>query len=161
MSRTEQYIMDNNQVKKVVLVGAGGNAGSAILEALLAAQRFDVTILSRPESKSSFPDHVRVVKGTYDDEAVLKEAFQGADALVITLSFMSTNQEPLLIKAANKAGVKWIIPNEYAGDGNNTELVKRVPVYQQKQGVRQLFEHLDSKFLAMSTGPWTGYVCDD
>lgn len=150
--------MTSDYIKNIVLLGASGNAGSSILNALLSTKRFDITVLSRSESQAKFPEGVKVVKGAYDDSSFLESAMKGADALIITLSVTSLNQESALIEAAARAGVQWIVPNEYTGDGENPGLLERVPVFAAKRNARELIMKLGCKYLAVATGPWTDWV---
>jgi len=64
-----------------------------------------------------------------------------------------------MIEAAAKAGVKWILPTEYAGDGLNGEMVEAVPLFWPKREARRLVEELSKEFeglrwIGVATGPW-------
>lgn len=113
----------NNHIKTIALIGASGNVGAQILSSLLASpsSNFTITAVSRTDSKSTFPNHpsVTVKRGDYSDPAFLASAFKGQDVLVLALGFMAMGEQDRLIEAAVQAGVEWILPTEYAGDGAN------------------------------------------
>lgn len=53
--------------------------------------------------------------------------------MVVTLSgYSPMGTEIQLIRAAGEAGVPWILPNEWAPDTANKELVKDIFVFQSK-----------------------------
>ncbi|KAJ4339814.1 hypothetical protein N0V87_003014 [Didymella glomerata] len=106
-----------NSIRKVAFVGASGQIGSAILNSLLQTGNQDITILTRPDSKSTFPSssNINVVKVDYSSETDLVSALRGHDFLIITLS---TSAPPTLhsniVAAAAKAGIQWVMPNYWA-----------------------------------------------
>ena len=72
---------------------------------------------------------------------------------------MGMNEQDKLIEAAAKAGVKWILPTEYAGDGMNEAMVSAVPVFQGKVQARKHVEelaksHAGLKWIGVATNPW-------
>ena len=94
-------------IKNVAVVGASGNIGSAITSALLD-HGFNVTAITRTDSKSTFPPSLKVLKGDYDDSNFLQSSLKGQDAFVITLGVSSGHDtQTKLINAAAAAGVKW------------------------------------------------------
>jgi len=94
----------------IVLTGATGTIGSALVEQLTkAGQKFRV--IARNPEKTKKDANVEVVKATYDDKAALDSAFKGA-----TKAFLLTNSVPEsvqwhknLIDAAKKNGVKHVV----------------------------------------------------
>ena len=85
---------------------------------------------------------------------------------MFTLSFEATEGQTDLINAAAKAGVKWIIPTEYAGDGNNEEMSTGVPLFHPKVAARQQIMELAKgheglKYIAVATNPWTEPVSEE
>ncbi|KAK5957305.1 hypothetical protein OHC33_001677 [Knufia fluminis] len=119
-------------LSKVVLVGwdttrltrppscqqASGTIGTHILHALLEdpADNFEVTILTRPESTSTFPSHpsVTIARVAHDDYDGLTRTFSSHDAIIHAGAIPSIPTQPLLIKAAVAAGIKRFILNEFA-----------------------------------------------
>lgn len=136
-------------LKNVILIGAGGNVGEPILNALLNDSAFNVTVLSRQGSNSTFPSGVKVIHADYDSAQSLKEAFQGQDVAISLVGAAALGKQIELIDAAIEAGVKRFIPSEF---GNNT-LDKRnceiVPVFEPKVAT---FNYLKSKESQIS---WT------
>lgn len=96
-----------------------------------------------------------VKKGSYEDPAFLQSALEDHDLAMFTLSIPGTEGQTALIDAAARAGVKWIVPNEYAGDGTNEEFVAGVPLFQPKVEARKQIEGLGLKYIAIATNPWT------
>ncbi|KAK3698583.1 hypothetical protein LTR37_016910 [Vermiconidia calcicola] len=148
-----------SHLKNIALVGASGNAGGAALKALLAANRFNITIISRADSSATFPEDasITVKKGDYKDPSFLQSAFSGQDAAMLALGFMAMDTQPALIEAAAKAGVKYILPTEYAADGQSKELTENLPPIAQKAEGRSQIEEMGAKWIAIVTNPWTEF----
>lgn len=141
-------------VKNVVLIGAGGNLGPSILKEFLASS-LNVTVLSRPDSKSTFPSEVKVVKSDYSSDS-LKSAFAGQDAIVSIVGTPGFAAQQTIIDAAIASGVKRFIPSEYGCDTSSPDVVKLVPFL---GGKRQVVEYLQTKessisWTALITGPF-------
>ena len=104
--------------KNVLLVGGAGDLGKHILSALLADSSFNVTVLSRINSKSVFPSNVKVIKVDYKDNNAIKKALTGQDIVISAVggSDFNDNFDHTLIEAAIEAGVKWFIPSEFTAD---------------------------------------------
>ncbi|KAF6808470.1 CipA protein [Colletotrichum sojae] len=121
-----------NSVKKVAIVGAGGHIGKAIAEHFLKTGLHTVTAVTRPTSNSSLPDGLGKAVVDYQDEKSLISVLTGQDLLVITLS---VNAPPgthmALVKAASKAGVRYVMPNAYSMNlATSEELRRDLPVSQ-------------------------------
>jgi len=77
---------------------------------------------------------------------------------------MAMGEQATLIDAAAKAGVKWILPTEYAGDGLNEGMVEGVPLFHPKREARRQVEELAAgreegvKWIGVATGPWMEFV---
>lgn len=87
------------------------------------------------------------------------------DAAIFALNFMAMSEQKTLIDAAAKAGVEWILPTEYAGDGLNEAMVESVPLFHPKREARRQVEALAGrkecegvKWIGVATGPWTEFV---
>lgn len=155
----------NNHIKTIALIGvsphlylsitpptrqtnqppkASGTIGSQILTCLLATSHFNITIITRDYSPSTFPPHpsITLQKGSYSSPSFLASAFRNVDAAIFALNFMAMGEQTTLIDAAAKAGVKWILPTEYAGDGLNEEMVEGVPLFHPKREARRQVEAL-------------------
>jgi len=125
-------------ITKVALAGASGSLGRPVLEHLLGSN-FTVTVLTREDSTSTFPDGVKVVKVDYTSEEALTAALQGQDALISTLATEVVSSQDILIKAAIAARVYRIIPSEFGSDTFLTAN-KKLPVYHQKIAIQKLLE---------------------
>ncbi|KAK3942489.1 NAD(P)-binding protein [Diplogelasinospora grovesii] len=114
----------NNRVERVAIVGAGGNVGKPIAAALLATGRHTVTALTRAGSDtSSFPSGLLISTVNYDDPETIVAALKGQQFLVITLSVHSPpDTHRKICDAAAAAGVKYVMPNYWGEDLNNTAL---------------------------------------
>ena len=72
---------------------------------------------------------------------------------------MAMGEQAKLIEAAARAGVKWILPTEYAGDGLNEEMVEAVPLFHPKRAARRQIEELSKeheglRWIGVATNPW-------
>ncbi|PVF93888.1 NAD(P)-binding protein [Serendipita vermifera] len=104
---------------KVFHIGASGNVGAPILNALIAAKKFEITVLARPTSSFTASDSsVKVVKLGFDDKAALVDALKGHDVVLISLGDLVTLEEltKTIVEAAIEAGVRRIIPSEFGTD---------------------------------------------
>ncbi|KAL1635514.1 hypothetical protein SLS58_010210 [Diplodia intermedia] len=144
-------------IKNVVLVGAGGNLGPSVLKEFLAASPpLNITVLTRPESKSTFPPTVKVLQTDYTP-ASLTTAFTNADAIISLVGTAGFAAQKTLIDAALAAGVPRFIPSEYGSDTSSPAVVALVPFLAAK---RQVVEYLASKasasfsWSALVTGPF-------
>ncbi|KAL0936046.1 oxidoreductase [Colletotrichum truncatum] len=147
--------MSGQQGRKIAIVGASGNVGGLTLNALLEKGIHTITAVTRAESSATFPEKVIVKKGSYDDESFLVSAFQGQDVVLLALGFSSysTGQEPL-IRAAAKAGVKWILPTEFGSSPDPSKLLDSSPILQGKIKTRKLIEELGANWIAIVNNPW-------
>ncbi|KAK9447965.1 uncharacterized protein V1518DRAFT_375798 [Limtongia smithiae] len=145
-----------NYIRKVAIVGATGNSGLYMTNALLATGKHTVTAISRADSTATMPTGVRVAKVDYSEPASLVAALKGHDALVITMSVMAPpDSEAKLIAAAADAGVKWILPSEFSPDMADPALSKETHVGEPKRENRELIEKLGkSSYVALECGFW-------
>ena len=119
----QQYAKDQpagfkNHVEAVAIVGATGSVGAHINEHLVKTGKHTVTAITRAGSKSKMPEGVKTASVDYDDESTLVQALKGQQALIITMRAGPEGMEATLklIRAAAKAKVDWIMPNEYGPD---------------------------------------------
>ncbi|KAF3941854.1 hypothetical protein ABW19_dt0206704 [Dactylella cylindrospora] len=139
-------------IKNVVVVGASGNLGPSILEALLASSKFNVSVLTRASSSSTFPAAATIIKSDYSPSS-LEEAFKGQDAIVSVIAGAGLGEQKKLVDAAVASGVKRFIPSEFGSNTNNKEAQELVPVFSRKVEVK---EYLEEKIKEGLT--WTGIV---
>lgn len=143
-----------SDIKNVIVVGASGNLGPGILQALILSQKFTVSVLTRTTttSSSAFPSTVTVHKTDYSP-ASLESAFKGQDAIVSVIAGAGLGEQKKIVDAAIKAGVKRFIPSEFGSNTDSKEAQALVPVFSRKIEIR---EYLDSKSSDGLT--WTGIV---
>ncbi|KAI0127550.1 NmrA-like family protein [Xylariales sp. AK1849] len=146
-------------IKSVAIVGANGNLGGPILEALVNSKSFDVTVLKRASSRSNPTSDPSLRIVTMDDGMTfesLKSALQSQDACVASFPLKDTEQHLRLCDAAAAAGVKRFIPADYGScDSSSKQAQELVPLFLNKVRVRErLQEHAakDSNFT------WTSLV---
>lgn len=146
-------------IKNVALVGANGNLGSPILEALVHSGSFNITVLKRASSNSNpaTPDKVRVVDiddgMTFDS---LKSALQGQDACIASFPLKDTEQHLRLVDAAAAAGVKRFIPADYGScDSSSKQAQELVPLFLNKVRVRDRCQEYAKKDPGFT---WTSLV---
>ncbi|KAF2729696.1 NAD(P)-binding protein [Polyplosphaeria fusca] len=116
--------MTQNKIEKIAIIGATGNIGKAIAEALVATGKHTVTAITRPTSTGTLPEGVKIAKADYaSDPDTLVPILTGQDFLIITLSaFAPPETQPKIVAAAVKAGVKYVMPNVYGADIFNETL---------------------------------------
>lgn len=126
-------------IRRLTFFQATGNLGPSILEQLLLAGDFTVTVLVRKESPRTFPPGVKTVTVNYDSIDSLTSALSGQDAVVSTLPISAPEKQLLLIEAAAKAGVKRFLPTEFGSHTRNAK-VRQLPIFQTKFDAQDLLE---------------------
>ncbi|KAF3910435.1 hypothetical protein ABW20_dc0106161 [Dactylellina cionopaga] len=104
---------------KVLIIGASGSLGGPVLNALVADPDIDVTILTRAESKSTFPEGVPVKKADYNSHESLVAAFAGFDAVVSIVATLAAMEQLKFVEAAVDAGIKRFYPTEFGSIPSN------------------------------------------
>ncbi|KAF2685170.1 NAD(P)-binding protein [Lentithecium fluviatile CBS 122367] len=150
--------MASNHIKKVAIVGATGQVGKFIVASLLEKNTFTITALTRAGSSTTPPSGVHLSIVDYDNPSTLTTALKNQDALIITMSVNAPpDQSAKLIEAAAKAGVPWILPNEF-GTNTDGQAGKETGVAIPKQKNRQLIEKLGvSSWIGIATSFWYEY----
>lgn len=102
---------------KIVIIGATGNIGSAVLSRAIK-EGHEVLAYVRDPSRLAPRDHLTVVKGSVEDVAAMTEAFTGADAVVC--SIVGKGKDPLLTrvlpgigKAVDAAGSRLVLVSAF------------------------------------------------
>ncbi|OKL57984.1 hypothetical protein UA08_06859 [Talaromyces atroroseus] len=137
-------------LENVVLIGASGNVGPIILNALLASREFHVTVLSRESSEAVFSPGVTVRKTDFS-EGDLELAFKGQDAVVSAVGATGFGEQKKFVDAAVRAGIKRFIPSEFSANTLSDSVIQLLPLFAQKQA---LLDYLKSKESDGLT--WTG-----
>jgi hypothetical protein len=131
--------------------------GSHILQSLLSSpKKHSITILTRPESSSTFPTGIKVLQVDYSSSSSLTTALQSIDFLIITLAATApTDLHPRIVNAAAAAGVKYIMPN-YFGYALSSSTSNRTPDPILDSFERSVTDVRSSglKFIALACGFW-------
>jgi uncharacterized protein YbjT (DUF2867 family) len=140
---------------KVAQLGAGGNIGAPILDALVSSNKFELTVVARKQSSVQVPSSVKLVKVDYDNHAELVDALRGQEAIVITLGDLATLEKnsKAIIDAAIEAGVKRVIPSEFGNDLGRAPGSTR-PVFSAKLNVIKYLAERESQieYTEIATG---------
>jgi saccharopine dehydrogenase-like NADP-dependent oxidoreductase len=140
------------EIKTLAIIGASGNVGEGVLPSLLQKTNLQITVISRPESKATFPAAVNVVRASADDPASFEKAFQGQDAVLSLVPSFGASNESLIVDAAAKAGVKYFVPSQFGHDTTDPKVVELLPLFIDKvRVVEKLRSH-------ESTMGWAGIV---
>ncbi|KAF2764589.1 NAD(P)-binding protein [Teratosphaeria nubilosa] len=147
-------------IRNVALVGADGNLGPAILQALVKAG-FHVTILKRKSSTSrdDYPSVVKVIRLDSDlDTASVAKALEGKDAVVVSIrGAQQVDVQKRIADACVKADVKRMIPADFGSCDSSSALTQElVPLYKNKTMIRNYLQELSAQH---SNFTWTSLVC--
>lgn len=128
-------------IKKVAITGAAGDLGTVVFDKLVRSGKFDIRVLRRFGSKSTFPESTDVVDVDFDSFDSLKSALVGQDAIVSTVGYSGLQSQLTLIDAAAAAGVKRIIPSDFGANLDNPK-TRQLPVFGDKVKAQ---EHVSDK----------------
>jgi hypothetical protein len=148
--------MSPNYLKNIAIVGAGGQFGKHITQALVDGKKHRITAITRANSDAKIPEGVHDTKRVdYESHSSLVEALKGQEALIITVKVGSGDAQARLINATKDAGIQWIMPNEYGIDpthdkrlGEDTKLGAAV------LAVREQIEKAGLFWVGLSCGFW-------
>ncbi|RAO69769.1 uncharacterized protein BHQ10_005781 [Talaromyces amestolkiae] len=118
-------------IKNVTLVGGSGLLGRFVLEKLLASNKFNIQVLQRTGSSSTYAATVKVVEADFEDLQSLTAALEGQDAVVSTVGEKGIIVQKLLIDAAITAGVKRFLPSNFGSNMSNPNS-RKLPVFKGK-----------------------------
>ncbi|PCG89647.1 Hypothetical protein PENO1_103440 [Penicillium occitanis (nom. inval.)] len=149
---------DKNYIEKVAIVGAGGQVGTYLTNALLSTGKHQITALTRSSSKNRIPSGVLIKHINYADPSTIVAALRGQDVLIYSLSVLATDEADRLIKAAAEAEVPWILPNEFGYNSDNDAVNKDTLTGFPKKAQRKLIEELEkSAWVGVASGYWYEY----
>ena len=122
----------------------------------LVEAKFNVTVLSREGSTSTFPTGIDVKYVDYDSVESLTAALKGQDAVVSTLAGAALDKQTKLIDASIAAGVKRYLPSEFGSNTTDPRVVELVPPF---RGKISFVDYLKSKendisWTSVLTGPF-------
>lgn len=147
-------------LQKIALIGATGDLGSHILDALVDAGSFEVTVLQRKSSQSK-PKHsskIRIVS-VADDYPFdgMKQCLQGQDAVIVAFRLKDLEQHYRIADAAVAAGVKRFIPADFGScDSSSQRAQELIPLFKKKSGMGDRLQELARSH---SNFTWTSIVC--
>lgn len=136
--------------------------GAAILNQLLQ-DNFEVTVLTRQDSKATFPASVAVKRVDYTSKDSMVAALRGQDAVVSALTHQAlATSEALLVDAALAAGVRRFVPSEFGSDTTNPKAAA-FPLYAAKVASARHLEAVavsspNFSYTSVITGPLLGWV---
>ncbi|KAK7431859.1 hypothetical protein QQZ08_001477 [Neonectria magnoliae] len=137
-------------IKNVVIAGASGALGSVVFKKFVESGKFNIRVLKRAGSGSSFPEGTDVVEVDYSSVESLKSALKGQDAVISTLTTLAIDSQLTFIDAAIAAGVQRFIPSEF-GSNLDVPSVRSLPVFTQKVKIQDvLIEKSKSTSLSYS-----------
>ncbi|KAK0662035.1 hypothetical protein QBC41DRAFT_32826 [Cercophora samala] len=151
---------------KIAIAGATGNVAQEVTEALIAAGKHEILLLTRRDTAGLSSDNpltnVTWVTTDYDDLNGLCKTLQGVDTV---LSFIVTHSDPgnvaqkNLIDASVRAGVKRFAPSEWA-----TSSFDHLPWYAGKAEIREYLAELNKdkkvlEYTLFQPGQFTDYLC--
>jgi len=148
--------------QKIVQIGAGGNLGKPVLDALVASGKFEITVLARPSSTFTAPNaSVKVVKVDFSDHQALVNALKGNNAVALTLGDLPNLEQnsKAVVDAAIEAGVKRVLPSEYGVDTVNPP-GRQEPVFGVKHKVDDYIVEKASEGVIEYTSITTGAFFD-
>ncbi|KAJ5822460.1 hypothetical protein N7447_004800 [Penicillium robsamsonii] len=105
------YVIKNSSPLKLTPARASGNFGTPITAALQRAG-FNITIITRTESSSTFPAGLPVIRTSYTLEN-LTTALAGQDAAICVVGPGGIGAQVTMIEAAEAAGVKRFIVDDF------------------------------------------------
>jgi uncharacterized protein YbjT (DUF2867 family) len=150
----------SSDLRNVAVFGAGGNnVGHHVLKTLLSQpDHFNVSVLARASSKTTFPSNVKVIRlPDNPSEADYVSAFRDIDAIVSAVGYPAKIEEKTLIDAAVAAGVKRFIPSEY-GLVNSYPAARQLnPVFAAKADTMEYLQTKEKEGLSWTvipTGLW-------
>ncbi|EXJ57696.1 uncharacterized protein A1O5_12486 [Cladophialophora psammophila CBS 110553] len=147
-------------LKNVMVFGAGGtNIGHHVVKALASKPSlFNVSIIARKTSKSTFPEGLEVHYVDVDlPHDQLVKAMQGQDAVISAIGFGAIALEEKLVDAAVEAKVKRFLPSEYGVNNTNPPARALCPVFDAKGAIIEYLKQKESSGLswtAVPTGLW-------
>ncbi|KAJ1722447.1 hypothetical protein LPJ53_003131 [Coemansia erecta] len=131
---------------KIVVVGASGSLASYFIDAFKqAGDEFQVTLLASKQKADKLKQDVAdlpqfsVIPVDYNNEAELVDALRNQEVVLSLLAAGGLALQPAVIRAAQKAQVKWIIPSEYGTDHSNKD-IQDLLVFSDKIKTRHILE---------------------
>ncbi|KAL4967590.1 aromatic alcohol reductase [Aspergillus stella-maris] len=146
------------EIKNVVLAGASGSLGKVILEALIATNKYTITLLTRKDSTATFPSSVHAKQINYDSIEDLTTALTDQDAVISAVGITALDTQEPLIRAAIAAGVRRFIPSDFSSNFSNP-LASTLPQYAPQLRINALLQdlvqhHPEFSYTSIRNGPF-------
>lgn len=139
-------------------IQAGGTIGWHIAEALLSTGKHTVTALTRKDSSNKLPKGALVASIDYNDEETIIAALKDHQFFIITMAPTAPRDtHSKLVQAAAKAGIRYVMPNDYGGDIENTKLGEDIMLGTIAKAHRDEIEKLGMQWITVSCGFWYDY----
>lgn len=153
--------------KNIALWGIGGeNIGSYILNALLKDESYNLTIIARASSKSTYDPSLSIIRVDDDlSHSSLVSALKGQDVVISAVGSAGVPSQIKVAAAAVEAGVKRFIPSEYGFDNADPKNIELSPIFRpkgelEKQLVVLAKENPGLSWTALATGVWLDWALD-
>jgi nucleoside-diphosphate-sugar epimerase len=119
---------------------------------------FNISVLSRPTSKSTFPYDVKLLTSDFTRTSLV-ESFKGQDAVIDLVAQSSLEDRKKVIDAAVEAGVKRFIPSEFSGNMDNKANVSIISMFADEVSVRdyakdRVAANPNFSYTTVSNGPF-------
>ncbi|KAF3400639.1 hypothetical protein DPV78_005408 [Talaromyces pinophilus] len=148
-------------IENVTLVGGSGLLGKFVLEKLLASNKFNVQVLQRAGSSSTYAETVKVVEADFEDPQSLTASLKGQDAVVSTVGDKGIPGQKLLIDAAITAGVRRFLPSNFGSNMSNPNS-RKLPVFKGKVMIEDYLieksKTTDLTYTLIYTGGFTDFA---
>ncbi|KFY08416.1 hypothetical protein V492_06240 [Pseudogymnoascus sp. VKM F-4246] len=142
--------------RNIGLLGATGNLGSKILQALNDAG-FSVTAIQRKGSTKVAAGVVKSILVDLSSSSDLVSAFKDIDVVISAVPNPHLDTEKIVIDAAISAGVKRFVPSEYSSN-LETEAAKSLPIITEKINIRRYIEEVAAankiEWTSVNNGPF-------
>ncbi|KAH8202026.1 hypothetical protein TruAng_003781 [Truncatella angustata] len=129
---------------KIAVAGGSGQVAREVIDALIATQKHDITILSRKEPLSMATlTGIKWKIVDYSDKVTLAETLKGTHTLLSFVQLLSDPEQKSqknLIDAAIAAGVKRFAPSEYG-----SKSTVNMPWWDGKEKIREYLKQLNQE----------------
>lgn len=117
-----------SSIKNVTLVGASGRLGAFIFEKVVASNNFNVQVVKRTGSSSTYAAGTKVAEADFTSVESLAAAFKGQDAVVSIVGDAGVPSQKIMVDAAVAAGVKRFLPSNFGSNMANPNS-RKLPVF--------------------------------
>ena len=117
-----------------------------------------MTAISRKGSNNQLPEGVVVATVDYEDEDSIVAALKNQQFLIVTMAPTAPRgTHSKIVQAAAKAGVPYVIPNEYGGDIENVKFGQDTLLGPVNKANRDEINSLGMQWIAVCCGFWYDY----